>query len=822
MTTPEAPIDGTTEKRHEAECFHPVLANEGCVMAGALQSLEELLEALGESSRFATSGNLAPVLPGLDVRGVGRIGSPVSAADAKRMIATATQAPYGRGEATIVDTNVRRVWQIEPSKLSFRNAEWNTHITAIVDAIRLEFGIPEKVSPKLYKLLVYEKGSFFAPHRDSEKTPGMFATLAVCLPSPHKGGTLIVTHDGRTTKIEFGGENAEFKTQYAAFYADCQHEITPVTAGYRICLVYNLAIAGKRKQPAAPKNAPIVKTAATLLADLFADPSSKRSKLAIPLEHQYTEAGLDPTQLKGADRTRADVLVRAAASLDYQCYLALLTHYQSGAPDYDTLEHDGYRSRHSYRWSYNEDEDDEYSNNSGADMGEVYEEELSLDHWVDVHGGKQPFGEIHLEKCEILSEENKEDWSIKQEIHEATGNEGVSMERWYRQGVIVIWPRDRYFAILAGEGQASAIPALEQMAKIAKKPAAVATCLTFAVEIIGHWKPRQYLPGDKSSYSARMLNLLECVGTEKLVERFICYVLPKDFDGSEGKAVHGLCRRFGWDTLGTAIRAFVSQQQPSDRFAQLNQIVSICEALCCDPPALNKERRAVCSALANDLADVIVRWDFGRTATWYRKEDERTGVVESVVRIFATVGATDQLDLFLAHVLVDDHHYNLHEMLIPAVMAIFKWVSQTPGAQPAASRLLQHCLAKLRAATVDPVDPPKDWTRDANLDCRCEDCRALSHFLGDPAQRVARFALRKDRRQHLHQQIDKHRCDLTHVTERKGSPQTLVCTKTQNSYERRLNQWNVDKKLLAEMESLASARRRIGGRPSTKRRSVKK
>ena len=83
-------------------------------------------------------------------------------------------------------------------------------------------------------------------------------------------------------------------TQYAAFYADCQHEITPVTAGYRICLVYNLAIAGKRKQPAAPKNAPIIKTAAKLLAELFADPSSKRSKLAIPLEHQYTRPASTP------------------------------------------------------------------------------------------------------------------------------------------------------------------------------------------------------------------------------------------------------------------------------------------------------------------------------------------------------------------------------------------------------------------------------------------------------------------------------------------------------------------------------------------------
>ena len=69
------------------------------------------------------------------------------------------------------------------------------------------------------------------------------------------------------------------------------------------------------------------------------------------------------------------------------------------------------------------------------------------------------------------------------------------MDRWYRQGVIVIWPRDRYFGILAGEGQASAIPALEQMAASSKSDAALAACRTFADEIIGHWQPRQSIAG---------------------------------------------------------------------------------------------------------------------------------------------------------------------------------------------------------------------------------------------------------------------------------------------------------------------------------------
>ena len=450
-------------------------------MTGARQALQTLLDSLGDSSRFATAGILTPVLPGLEVEGAGSIGAPVSVKDAKRLIAKAKRAPYGRGAETILDLKVRSVWQIEPDRCEFHNPEWDTHLTAMVEAVMGDFAIHQTVSVELYKLLIYEKGGFFAPHRDSEKIKGMFATLVVCLPSRHEGGALIVEHDGQTRRFDFGGPDSEFKTQYAAFYTDCQHEITPVTAGYRVCLVYNLAIAGKRSQPSAPQNAAAVKKAASLLQELFADPACKLDKIAIPFAHQYSESGLDPKQLKGADRARADILVRATESLDYQCYLALLTHYQSGSPDYSTLDLDPYGEERSDGWS------DDDGGDAAGEMDEVYEETRSLDHWLDTDGVVQPFGTIHLSEQEILTQEGKQGWSIRKEIHEASGNEGVSMELWYRQGVVVIWPRDRYFAILAGEGQDSALPALEQMAAGRKKAAALAECRVFAREIIDHW-----------------------------------------------------------------------------------------------------------------------------------------------------------------------------------------------------------------------------------------------------------------------------------------------------------------------------------------------
>ena len=65
---------------------------EAIQLADARQALEVLLGSLGESALFVTSGSLAPVLPGLEIKGIGSIGMPVVVADAKRIIAKATQA----------------------------------------------------------------------------------------------------------------------------------------------------------------------------------------------------------------------------------------------------------------------------------------------------------------------------------------------------------------------------------------------------------------------------------------------------------------------------------------------------------------------------------------------------------------------------------------------------------------------------------------------------------------------------------------------------------------------------------------------------------
>jgi hypothetical protein len=108
----------------------------------------------------------------------------------------------------------------------------------------------------------------------------------------------------------------------------------------------------------------------------------------------------------------------------------------------------------------------------------------------------------------------------------------------------------------------------------------------------------------------------------------------------------------------------------------------------------------------------------------------------------------------------------------------------------------------LESRVARPPEKPADFRRAAKLSCQCSDCRELSKFLADPHESVHRFSVRKDRRQHLHGIIERAHCDLTHVTDRRGSPQTLVCTKTTASYEAACGIHQRDQENLARLTGL--------------------
>ena len=205
---------------------------------------EEILSCLssiqGEGSFI--SHHVTPFqFPGLVVKDVGEISYPINEDQVKALIQKAKKAPFGKGNKTIIDTNVRSAWEIDASELSFTESGWDKFLQKVTDKIKPDMGLEDySISASLYKMLIYEEGDFFLPHKDSEKEKGMFGTFIIGLPARHTGGELFVRFDGKEKMVDFAEDTGSFKMPYVAFYADCEHEIKPLTSGYRICLIYNL------------------------------------------------------------------------------------------------------------------------------------------------------------------------------------------------------------------------------------------------------------------------------------------------------------------------------------------------------------------------------------------------------------------------------------------------------------------------------------------------------------------------------------------------------------------------------------------------------
>jgi hypothetical protein len=143
-------------------------------------SPEEILEMKPSVSGVS---QLLPQPPGLYVEGYGVVGLPLNEDSVIPLRESFSKAPFGKGMETIVDESVRKCWQLGKDQFCFKNPLWNDSLQAVAGNAASKLGVVQSVEAIPYKLLLYEEGSFFLPHQDTEKEPGMFATLIVQLPS---------------------------------------------------------------------------------------------------------------------------------------------------------------------------------------------------------------------------------------------------------------------------------------------------------------------------------------------------------------------------------------------------------------------------------------------------------------------------------------------------------------------------------------------------------------------------------------------------------------------------------------------------------------
>src|SRR4051812_45243763 len=351
--------------------------------------LAALLSMVRRPGDFFAAGTAELLAPLLEVEGVGPVALPLLPIQARELIAVAEPAPYGRGEETVINPAVRRCRQIGPDRVRIRGRHWAQTLETILARVAEGLGVDAPITAEFYKLLLYDEGSFFIGHRDTEKTPGMFATLVVALPSSFMGGELVVRHKGREVRLDLRCDDPA-EAAFAAFYADCVHEVLPVTAGCRLILVYNLARRSRGRPPEPPDYADEQARAAALLQAWC---TAKRrpgdatpKKLVYLLEHAYTSAELGFAALKGADAAVAGVLTTATRQAQCDLHLALLTIEESGAAEYS----ESYGSRRG-RWERWDAEGDEF------EAGEVYGRYMTLSNWQGPAGSASTLGNIPVE-----------------------------------------------------------------------------------------------------------------------------------------------------------------------------------------------------------------------------------------------------------------------------------------------------------------------------------------------------------------------------------------------------------------------------------------
>ncbi|KAG1672198.1 hypothetical protein FOA52_002898 [Chlamydomonas sp. UWO 241] len=322
--------------------------------------------------------------------------------------------------------SVRKALQIDQARVSF-SAEFHETLRGITADVATGPGEDEGagVEAGLYNLLLYEPGGHFVAHRDTEKEPGMFATLLICLPvvGGHQGGELLVRHGGEEVVWDTsGGDTAGAGIRYCTFFADCEHALSAVTSGLHLVLAYNLV----RTEPMSSGGGgdgggaqveevhKAVRAWAAEAASRDAIDGGKATNLllrSLDLEHRYTEANLSFGGLKGKDAACV-ALLRRSGVLDL--HLVLATKVRRGVAEssygygYGSKRRKEHRNRYRYRDSDDEEgEDDEGgwgdSSSEGSktpEMGDIIEEDLTFEAWVpapELEAGEGGFNYSALE-----------------------------------------------------------------------------------------------------------------------------------------------------------------------------------------------------------------------------------------------------------------------------------------------------------------------------------------------------------------------------------------------------------------------------------------
>lgn len=734
-----------------------------------------LLGAAVSPGAFSARRTARPDDLRLEVRGVGPITLPVSNRLAKELCLTGRPARFGRGEQTLLDPTVRDTWEIPKSRVKIDKRQWNTTLVPILDGLRADLGLPAecKLTADLHSMLVYAPGQFFAPHQDSEKADTMIGTLVVSLPSASTGGAFQVEHAGRTVTYRPSKQMLSF----VAFYADCRHQVRPVTSGYRVVLTYNLLLQGDTAASSAGRTNPGLTVELARCLDRHFGDSDEPTRLVYLLDHEYTQRALGWARLKGSDASRAAMVRAAADAADCEATLALAEVHETWS---------AYEDEPSWGWhgGYSDDEDEDEDSDGGSaddyELEELIESETRLDCWLDDSDEVTPTS-LTIFDDEVCATTPTADLSPHESSYEGyMGNYGNTLDRWYRRAAIVLWPRRWDFAI---RSEASPGWALDRLADrmrggdLAGAREGAATLASFWTNVV---RGEQLL--GKALTVARSLD--DSATAALLLAPFEAEMVAQTHAASLAQ----LAAHYGQSWTADLVEVWFGRDRPAyqswnpQRAAWLETLPALCKALCAAPNAGGSTARLLQAgawARLRGSADRSLR--LTTPSHRYKALDELGPSVAGVLVSTASTPSADLHDEVVA--LLCQQNDDLITCAMSALRAARAAVPKTRD-KSGLDSVARHCAARLETRLARPARATDDWSIEFPPGCSCELCAVLDAFLGDRVRQCFEWPLAKQGRSHIHQRIDGAELPVDHQTRRSGRPYTLVLNKTDALFER--------------------------------------
>ncbi|MGF1664614.1 MAG: 2OG-Fe(II) oxygenase [Kineosporiaceae bacterium] len=737
----------------------------------------------------------------LHVEGVGDIELPVTEGQSARLLALGRRAPFGRGVETLTDTSVRDTWEI-PSELV--RVEWDgSGLDHDIEAVREDLGLPDhcRLTAQLHSMLVYDTGQFFLPHQDSEKDDAMVATLVVTLPSEHTGGELVVHHLGEATAYR----GLPDRLSLVAFYADCRHEVRPVTSGRRITLTYNLLLRGD-PVGRVPDEVTIAEVATALrehvstpvrrpYRDVAGDPPAR---LVFLLDHEYTARGLGWSRLKGDDAGRATLLRAAADHAGFTAVLALTEiqeTWEAAEPDH------GHRTSRPY-WDGLAVEDDAdgqdgddgydgYDGDDGDDGDDGYEVDQLLDSsirltlWTDDVGTDEAEIALGVDAAEVCAATPSSDLRPYESQYEGyMGNYGNTVDRWYRRAAVVLWPQERDFTNRAEVSPSWAMAELAHLARAADPAVARDAARTLAP----FWDAAVRGVGRRGELLTETLPAAVAVDDPPTALMLLRPFPIETLRSSHAALLAELAAHYGepW-VAGDVLRPWSGDRRQAwlpveglSRVQWLTSLPLLCEALRSNGGEGESIGSGMVQLAWDGLATLLADALASPSAATRQQLDRFGEPLAALCRAAASVGASDALESMVGF--CREHAEAMSACVAEALRTAAGFPAEMRQ-RDVFVRLASEQEAVLRARLAGPPRAAEDWSIELPRGCRCELCSSLGVFLADPSARVREWPLASGGRSHVHDRISQAELSVTHQTRRQGRPYTLVLTKTADLFE---------------------------------------